>query len=596
MAISFSGVGSGLPTGDWINALVQAESVPITRLSDKSTAIGTQKANLNTIMSNFTSLKSSVQTFTDANIVSAFDLFARKKTNVSDSTLLTASVSSTATVQDLTVKINQLASATVASSVNNPGKVSTGDTKITELNNYTGKNGKFSIYVNNQKHEFELDGTSGKSTIGDVVNMINSQFADGEVTASLSAQGKFKLDVDNAKVSSINLGSNTDTSNVFNVLRLAKTPLNIANPTTPDNIDYFQSSSPLTSINIHGSLIGNAANLNTEVTAGTFTIGGTEYTVDAQSTISSLIGKINSDAKSGVNASYDSTNNKLVIKSKTPGATAINIEKGSSNFTDVMGLTNGTDLATGSQVLGNNALLEINGQSIEANSNTVTEDISGIKGLTLNLLGTTSDAVDKTSEIKINVQQNTDDLSSALDTFIKSFNNITTAVSNATKVGGTLKSEFNLVRLQSSLRSTATGQVKGISSSQYNSLASIGVTTGAIGSSVSADTSKLSVDKEKFLKALSENPEDVKALLIGDKSRGITGVMQSLKTQTETSLDPVNGYFKARSNSFDNQMSDIADSIKKKNEYLESYRKRLTTQFSQMDTYISQLKSQQASF
>jgi flagellar hook-associated protein 2 len=595
MAISFSGVGSGLPTGDWINALVQAEGAPITRLSDKSTAIGTQKANLNTIMSNFTSLKSSVQTFTDANIVSAFDIFGRKKASVSDSSLLTASVSNGSTVQDLTVKISQLASATTASSVNNPGKVSTGDTKITELNNYTGKNGKFSIYINNQKHQFELDGTAGKSTLNDVVSMINNEFTGGEVTASLTAEGKFKLDVDNAKVSSINLGSNTDTSNIFNVLRLAKTPLNIANPATPDNVDYFQSSSPLTSINIHGALVGNDANLNTAITAGTFTIGGSEYTVDAQSTISSLIGKINSDTKSGVSASYDSTNNKLVIKSKTPGATAINIEKGTSNFTDVMGLTNGTDLASGSQVLGNNALLEINGQNVEANSNTVTEDISGIKGLTLNLLGKTSDVVGETAEIKINVQQNTDDASSALDSFIKSFNNITTAVTNATKTGGTLKSEFNLVRLQSGLRSTATGQVKGISS-QYNSLASIGVTTGAVGASVSANTNNLTVDKEKFLKALNDNPEDVKALLIGDKSRGITGIMQTLKTQTESSLDPVNGYFKARSNSFDSQMSDIAASIKKKNEYLESYRKRLTTQFSQMDTYISQLKSQQASF
>lgn len=592
MGISFSGVGSGLPTGDWINALMAAESAPLNRLYQKSSALETSKTTFNTIESKFSSLRSNIERFTDANIVSAFDIFGRNKASSSDDSIIKATVSNNATVQELKMKVSQLATSTQAKSVNTPGMVSTGDTKITELGNFAGKNGTFTIYTDNQKHEFELTGESGSETINDVINMINTEFSGGEITASLTAEGKFKLEVDNGQVSDVRLGANNDTSNVFNVLKLEKIAIDDQVPTDPGNIDYFESSKTLSSVNIGGILVGNDANLNTEVTAGTFTIGDAEFTIDDSTTLSGLISEINSNEDAGVTASFDVTNNQFVLNAKDAGAITINVESGTSNFTEVMGLTSGSGLATGSQTLGNNAIIEINGENIEANTNTVGSDITGINGLTLNLLGTTSDAEGETSEVDINIQKDTGDLIKAVEDFISKYNEISDEVSKHTSFSGNLKSESSLRRLQSDLRMTAMNNIEGLDT--YSNLASIGISTGAFGASISDNTNHLQLDKDKLLEAISKNPNEVRALFIGDEDKGITGIMQSLEDKVESALDIENGYFRSRKDSYDSMISDIDKSITKKNEYLDSYRERLVKQFASMDQYIAQLQSQSA--
>ena len=99
-----------------------------------------------------------------------------------------------------------------------------------------------------------------------------------------------------------------------------------------------------------------------------------------------LVYQINSNSDTGVTASYDAVTNKLVLKANDPGSTTINIEAGTSNFTDVVGWTNGSGgIAEDSQVLGVNSKFTINGQEFESASNTIGEDVTGITGLTLNL-------------------------------------------------------------------------------------------------------------------------------------------------------------------------------------------------------------------
>lgn len=85
----------------------------------------------------------------------------------------------------------------------------------------------------------------------------------------------------------------------------------------------------------------------------------------------------------------------LVIKSRTTGSALINIEAGTSNFTDILGLTQSewnddgilksTRLKVESQSLGSNAELRINGTAFTATSNTIGSDISRIKGVTIEL-------------------------------------------------------------------------------------------------------------------------------------------------------------------------------------------------------------------
>ena len=75
---------------------------------------------------------------------------------------------------------------------------------------------------------------------------------------------------------------------------------------------------------------------NQQITAGTFSIGSATFTIDDNTTLSSLISKINENKEAQATAYWDDTTGKLSITSKKEGASFINIEAGTSNFTDVI--------------------------------------------------------------------------------------------------------------------------------------------------------------------------------------------------------------------------------------------------------------------
>ena len=103
MSIQFGGIGSGLPVQDWIDAIIQAESNRLNSLKTKKYAVQNSKTALNTVESKFSSLRSSVEKLTDANLASVFDLFERKKITSSDTDkdIATATVSTNAAVQKI---------------------------------------------------------------------------------------------------------------------------------------------------------------------------------------------------------------------------------------------------------------------------------------------------------------------------------------------------------------------------------------------------------------------------------------------------------------------------------------------------------------
>lgn len=602
MGMQFSGVGSGLPVNDWIDALMYAEQTKNQKYYTQKTDALTQKTTLNTVESKFSMLRSSIEKLTDGNITQAFDLFGRMSANSSDSSLLTASVSNNTAIQSLDVKITQLATATKAESTNNPGLVADGTTKISEITNGSGEEGTFSLYVNNEKFEFTI---AEDATIQDVIDDINGTAGlSGKVFASIT-NGKFKIDVNNTgelaaenpdfsvdgSVDDFRFGATTDTSNFLSLTQLARTADNIANPTTPDNIEYVESSVALTSVNTSGNLITNESNLTTAVTAGTFTIGDSEFEIKDGSTIDSIVVAINSDTDSGAYASYDVKNNKLILTARDPGAISIDMEDGTSNFLESMGLTSGGSIAAGSQTLGQNALAEINGNVIESASNTLGADSTGISGLTLNLLGTTSETDPEKETVEVNISQNSDDLVKAVEDFISKFNTAVSEIDKNTDMKGTLHSEYSLIGIRNDIRMTATGMIAG-ASGEYQNMADIGISTGKVGAAVSDTTNHLKLDKDKFLEALAKDPEQVKALLIGDSDAGITGMFQTLETKVEGYLDIENGYFAAREDSLDTEVVRLDDTIERAEFRLEEYRKRLVTQFAAMDKQISQMQQQ----
>ena len=595
MGITFGGVGSGLPVQDWITQLVALKRQSVDTLYKKKDTLNSSKIALSTVSSKFSSLKTSLLKFTDANLASSFDIFNAKKGTSSDEKIATVSAANTAIPQKVTLKVESLATSTKAASTTAISKTIEGTELFTSVANNQGKEGTFSIYVNGTKNELTIESTD---TLDNIVKKINDKFdptgdgnySDNNVKASI-ANGKLELNYDNASVTNLTLGSSSDTSNFFNIMQLST-----ADPTdNGDGTTSFTSLTPINTINLSGTIIGNAANLDVSdldpVTAGTFKIGKTEFTIDATTTMSDLISKINKDANAGATAQFDSTTNKIVLTSKNPGQTAINLENGTSNFLAKIGLVTAGGDSLSSQTLGDNAKVYINGSAtaLEANSNTITGDISGITGLTINLKNTTEvgDTID------INIDQDTDQINTALDDFVTKFNAMANTVNDQTATGKTLHGEYSLIGLKNTFRSMATDRVSGLTS--FDSLAMIGISTGAVGKAASNTSNSLILDKKKLLEALNENPSEVKALLIGDSTTGVTGIFQKMQTKLNSVLDPVSGYFDVKKDSFDSMIANNDKSITRGEERVTAYKTMITKQFSQMDSYISKMQQQSSS-
>ena len=318
---------------------------------------------------------------------------------------------------------------------------------------------------------------------------------------------------------------------------------------------------------------------------GNLNINGTAIDITADMTVDEFISAVN-NSDAGVTASVKE--GRMIIENKDGSNDPIDMNgssvKGSKNFAELLGFVSYNDS-------GSNAVFYLNGDRKESTSNTINSESTGILGLSLDLL-TTTDGDPIT--IDISRDYDAEEPLTALQNFVDAYNKIIedTDTNTDSENGGILSGENNLVRIRNNLRTLVTSTVA--TSSAYKSLADIGITTGAPGMDVSADTSKLVIDKDKFMDAYARDPAAVKALLVGDNSSGhsSTGLMQEMQTSLKAAIDTQSGYFTARSQSLSSQISSMNDKIDRKQEYVYTYQEKLTKQFNYMDQMIAQMNAQ----
>lgn len=566
MSISVSGLGSGLDYQSWITKLVAIKQAEIDKITASSKKVEAQSSALSTVKSNYASLLTTVESFTDS--LSSEDVF-KQKAVTSSSDAVTANVTSTASVQSLKVSVTSLATSTKATSTAYAASAIDGSTKLSDIAGSTIKAGTFSVYVDGAKSSINI---TADETMDQVLTDLNNISG---VTAALDADGK--LTIGSSGASKITVGSSSDKSNFGDVMSLVAK--------TVDDVTTYSSSKSIFDTNTT-ALLTSASFKNGPVTAGTFTIGNAEFTVKADTTLESLIREINNNADAGVTASWDPNSGKINLESTDQGALNINVEAGTSNFTDVMGLTSGGNLAAGSQTLGTNAVLSINGTQITSSSNTVTSDISGIKGLTLTLNKET------TSAASVAITNDGTAVTKALESFVKAYNTAVDSSTSATSATGYLHGETVLNSLKTSVKSIVS--TTGGDNATFKMLASIGITSGKPSTDLTQDTSHLVIDTAVLQKALADNPDAVKNLLLGDKTTGSVGVFTKLDTALSNATNATSGYFAKRAAAYDKQDSLLADKIAKKTKDLTTYQSKLETKYAAMDKIISNLNSQSA--
>ena len=574
--ISFSGLASGLDTSSWVEALVSVKQQKVTALQTDLKSKQTVKNTLNDTRSKFTTLRSAIEKLTDAKFGGAMDLFAKNSATSSDTDIFTATATSGATRQNYDITVQQLATYTKATSKNAASAVADDNTK---LKNLGISDGTLTAYVNGQKYSVNISDTN---TLGD----LKAKLAGFGIKTDIDDNGVLSFSAQN-EGDTIHIGATTDSTNLTSLIGL-----------TQQEDGSYKSTNSLFKATVASKLTSEDSGFNTQIKEGTFTIGGATFKITDKTTLSSLISEINNNDDAQAYAFWDDAAGKLSITSKKEGASYINIEAGTSNFTDVMGFTtsewndDGTvkssKMYTDAQELGQNAQFTINGTKMTSTSNTVTSDISRMDGITLTLKKVSTEE-SGTSTLK--VTQDTSGLVEAVKSFVSAYNDVLSNIDKVTANGADLHGETSLTSLKNTIRSYATAK-NSSNGGVYSLLSEIGISTSSADSNnLNADTNSLKLDEDKLKKALEENPESVKSILAGEG-----GVLTMMEDAVEQSLKATSGFFDVKTSTLDSDIKKMETKIKKQNTNISTYKAQLEKKFSAMETTIAQMQQNYQSF
>ena len=410
--------------------------------------------------------------------------------------------------------------------------------------------------------------------------------ADTGATAAFSVVGnKLQLSITGALLGhSLSFSAAGDSSNALGMLGIANASASIAttNPTIAGttNLGVARMVSTLDTAGISG--------LNS-TTAGVLKINGVSISYNTTTdSLSDVITRINKSG-AGVIASVDRSTDKIELTAQATGAVAIDIADGpGGNLAEKLGLAPGT---TAAQTVGKNALLTVDGRSVVSASNTVTNAIDNVA---ISLVG--QSALDETQTLTVGADTNA--IQNALSSFVSAFNLLGDKLDSLTtntpgSVGGTagtvgpLANDATAKTMFLSLRSTLLQAVGG---GTMNSLASLGISTGAIGAAVGT-TSRLQLNPATMAAALTKDPNAAADLL-----DSATGPLGKLVAKLQGLEDPSNSSAYIQSST-----ANLADQIKAtqtreadQQEMVNNYTSMIEAQFTAMETMLATLQSQSA--
>ncbi|MFM7468762.1 MAG: flagellar filament capping protein FliD [Vampirovibrionales bacterium] len=572
---------SGLGSFDYQSYVSQViENQRATRSSlytTSNTRIGRQTTQINTLSTRANTLLTSVKKFfpsvlDTSNVYSSYSAsqtLTGGVTNAVASDYLTVTTDTNATTQNLSIKVNRLATNTRATSTTDVGQTLQTSTLVSDLGISTGN---FTVFRNGVANTIAVN--TG-DTIQDVLTRI--QGIAGVSSTGVSG-GKLNIAFDNTQT--MQLGSTGDTSNF-----LSKTQLLTAVSTsgTPDNT--LTSGSTVSLLNLNGDMTNaTGAKLQTTVTAGsTFKIGSATFTVNAGDSLNSIISQINGSTADGVTASFNTSTNRLELTSTTTGQNAIFLEDTSGNFLQAMGLLSGGN-SLASQTLGQNASVEINGQTYLSTSNTVNSSTTGLTGVTLNLKQVTTTG----ATINSVIAPDSTNLKNAFKDLVTRFNEYVSASDLQTGKDGVLNDISGFRRLRNSLRSQIAD--RNGSATVYNSLTQIGLGTGAAtGAAVTGGTVlPLQFNESTFDAAYSANPTEV--------TNTIKAIMGTLRDTLQNAVAPTSGtqkgLFQGANDSLGTRKKNNDDKLKRITDQLEKERSNMLRRFEAMQKAIQQVQSQ----
>ena len=307
----------------------------------------------------------------------------------------------------------------------------------------------------------------------------------------------------------------------------------------------------------------------------------------ANSSLSGIRDAIN-NAKAGVSASIINVGNgeyRLSVTSNDTGldnAMTLSVS-GDDALQSFMGYdasasSNGMEVSVAAQ----NAQLTVNNVAIENSSNTISD---ALENITLNLNDVT------TGNQTLTITQDTSKAQTAIKDWVNAYNSLIDTFSSLTKytavdAGADSQSSSNGALLGDSTLRTIQTQLKSmlsntVSSSNYKTLAQIGITTDP-------SDGKLELDADKLTAALKKDASGVGALIVGDgKKTGITTTIGS----NLTSWLSTTGIIKAATDGVSKTLNKLTKDYNAASDRIDAQVARYKEQFTQLDVLMTSLNS-----
>lgn len=558
MDIGLSGLISGFDWRSFVDKMIEIERQPEISLQNEKSTLQSKNTALSNLKNQLNSLKSRVDALKDP------ALFYSRQVSVSNTNLAQASVTSGAPTGTYSISISQYATASLIKGVQDVGaKLSnTGDVSGVII-------GSAPFFPPVVAGTFTVDGKQiqvlSTDSLQDVFDKIN-QATNGEVTASYNPEtDRITLTKNSGELI---LGSASDTSNF---LQAAKLYNNGSNAIT--------SASALGRVKVDSTL--NSANLATQIqgSSGEFKINGVSITWNTTDRISDVLERIN-NSNAGVMASYDATTDSFTLTSKTTGDLNIIVEDVTGNFLSATGLLNG-NLNRGQDLL-----FSINGgDTLRSSKNIIDENVSGIKGLTIQL----TDINNAPASFSITISNDTTKIKNAINDFITEYNKTQSLIANQTAItigtGGkvsaaVLSDQSEIEDIASQMRALINGQI-GDTSAVIKRLEQLGIVSNG------NDNTIILSDSAKLDDALNNNLGSVQNIFANSDY----GLATKLSSYLE-SITADEGLIYRQQNAISKQSSSIDKQIEEMEKQLEATRQRMIDSFIQMEKAQAQINQQ----
>ncbi|MGE5507513.1 MAG: flagellar filament capping protein FliD [Chitinophagales bacterium] len=610
------GLATGLDTNSMIDSLMKVERQPEDLMKRRQQIFTWRKDYWGEINTKLLAVKTSLGSLLDRTKL------LTKKITSSDDSALTATAGATAAAGEYSITVNalatesQLRSGSGALGLGLGGKVNLTQAVNTDAAKLGVKitSGTFTINgVRITINSGDYLGTGNTADAKDILGKINASGAG--VTATYDAATDKLVLTANAPGGDLNLGGGGDTSNFLTATSLLGAARVGDTKTSAVHLGRVNPDAPLASSNLAAAVTDDGTG------NGEFLINGVKITFNAGTdSLNKVISRIN-NSTANVVASYDTTTDRLILRSKVTGSVSISVEEvsGKGNFLTATGLT---AAAGATQTLGENASFTVSGfndgDPITSTSNSVNNVIPGV---TLNLR-----KADPATAITVTVEQDVQAAKNVVKDFVSKYNDAMTLIdtrlsektvtgkdwsqmTDAERKSGIMRGEAALVDLRIKLTTKASAQVSGFLPSM-DALSDIGITTSA----EKGAGGTLVLDETKLENALRNSPEMVADLFFQDANdngkwdkdaqgvpteQGIAVQLDYLLAQLTDTQSVIRGGVSVKAGTIPRQQDVLTGQIDDLQEQIDAFEDRmavreqeLVRQFSVMEQVVSQFQSQ----